>query len=108
VLAYITLRKRNLGPILDANGWAINARAKINVAFGSTLTKVAKLPPGSRRDTRDRYVDKGLPWKRVVLLIVLFGAAYRWYQGSFDRVLPKHLQSTSALGKFAPDHSENP
>jgi hypothetical protein len=108
VLAYITLRKRNLGPILDANGWAINARAKINVAFGSTLTKVAKLPKGSRRDTHDRYVDKGLPWKRVVLLIVLFGAAYQWYQGAFDRFLPKHLQSTSALGKFAPDHSEKP
>jgi len=29
VLAYITLRKRNLGPILDANGWAVNANARI-------------------------------------------------------------------------------
>ena len=35
ILAYIKLRKRNLGPILDANGWAINAKARINVPFGT-------------------------------------------------------------------------
>ncbi len=104
VLAYITLRKRNLGPILDANGWAINAHAKINVAFGTTLTKVARLPAGSRRDTRDRYVDKGLPWKRIVLLLLIIVAGYRWYEGAFDRLLPKHFQSVTALGKFAPEH----
>ncbi|HVV48307.1 MAG TPA: hypothetical protein VHO06_01490, partial [Polyangia bacterium] len=55
VLAYIKLRKRNLGPILDANGWAVNARAKINVPFGATLSSVARLPRGARRDTSDRY-----------------------------------------------------
>jgi len=103
VLAFITLRKRNLGPILDANGWAINAKAKINVAFGSTLTAVAKLPPGSSIDKHDRYVDKGPPWKRVVLLIVLAVATYRWYEGAFDRFLPKRVQSTTVLGKFAPE-----
>ena len=102
VLAYITLRKRNLGPILDANGWAINANAKINVAFGGTLTAVAKLPRGSIRSARDRYVDKGLPWKRVVVLLVFLLAAYRWYEGAFNRFLPAHLRSTSVLGEFAP------
>jgi hypothetical protein len=102
VLAYLTLRKRNLGPILDANGWAINARAKINVSFGSKLTKTARLPPGSRRDTRDRYVDKGLPWKRVVLLLIALMLAYRWYEGTFDHLLPTHMQSTRILGRLAP------
>ncbi|MEN6399949.1 MAG: hypothetical protein ABFC74_06160, partial [Rectinema sp.] len=34
VLAYLKLRKRNLGPILDAEGWAVNGRLKINVPFG--------------------------------------------------------------------------
>src|SRR6185369_17127179 len=46
VLAWLKLRQRNLGPILDANGWAVNARAKINIPFGASLTNVAKLPPG--------------------------------------------------------------
>jgi hypothetical protein len=102
VLAYITLRKRNLGPILDANGWAINANAKVNVSFGSALTSLAKLPAGSRHGTKDRYVDKGLPWKRVVFLLLVTLLAYRWYQGVLDHFLPPNLQSTSILGRFAP------
>jgi hypothetical protein len=68
VLGYIRLRKRNLGPILDANGWAVNARAKINVPFGRSLTQVAALPPGAKRSLRDPYAQKRNPW--VVLLIV--------------------------------------
>src|SRR6202012_3297085 len=37
VLAFLKLRKRNLAPILDANGWAINARGNINLQFGPPL-----------------------------------------------------------------------
>jgi hypothetical protein len=108
VLAYITLRKRNLGPILDANGWAVNANARVNVAFGATLTALAKLPPGSRRDTKDPYVDKGPPWKRVLLLLLLGILAYRWYEGSLNRFLPSHLHSTNILGKFGPERPAPP
>lgn len=103
VLAYITLRKRNLGPILDASGWAINANAKVNVAFGATLTTLAKLPAGCRRDSRDRYMDRGLPWKRVLAAVILVTVAYRWYQGAFDHYVPEDFQSTTVLGTFAPE-----
>jgi hypothetical protein len=58
IIAWLKLRKRNLGPILDANGWAVNAKARINVPFGSTLTQVAALPPDSQRDLIDPYADK--------------------------------------------------
>ncbi len=102
VLAYIKLRKRNLGPLLDASGWAVNADAKINVPFGATLTSVARLPPGSRRDSSDRYADKGLPWKRVLALLLIVYGAYRWYHGSFDRLLPERARSKTVLGRFAP------
>jgi hypothetical protein len=102
VLAYIKLRKRNLGPLLDASGWAVNGDAKINVPFGATLTSVGRLPRGSRRDSSDRYADKGLPWKRVLFLLVIVYGAYRWYHGSFDRFLPQRAQSHTVLGKFAP------
>ena len=50
LLAWLKLHKRNLGPILDANGWAVNAKAKINVPFGASLTRVAALPPDAKRD----------------------------------------------------------
>ncbi|HEY4185842.1 MAG TPA: hypothetical protein VGP07_12290 [Polyangia bacterium] len=102
ILAYIKLRKRNLGPLLDASGWAVNANAKINVPFGATLTSVAKLPPGSRRNTNDRFADKGLPWKRVLLLVLIVYGAYRWYHGSFDGLLPEKARSKTVLGRFAP------
>ena len=102
VLAYITLRKRNLGPILDACGWAVNANARINVPFGATLTSLAKLPPGSRRRARDRYAEKGLPWKRYALLgtVVLLG--YWWYEGNLDRFLPERAHASEVLGSWAP------
>ena len=57
ILAFIKLRKRNLGPILDANGWAVNAKASINVPFGTSLTGIAKLPKGSSVDISDKYAE---------------------------------------------------
>ncbi|NTW36133.1 MAG: hypothetical protein HGB17_08385 [Syntrophobacteraceae bacterium] len=48
VMAYFKLRKRNLAPILDANGWAVNTRATINIPFGKTLTALARLPEGAQ------------------------------------------------------------
>lgn len=102
ILAYIKLRKRNLGPILDANGWAVNADAKISVPFGRTLTSVAKLPPGSRRDSRDRYAEKELPWKRVLFLAVLLYLGWRWSRGAFDGILPERVQSKTVLGFLTP------
>lgn len=66
LLAYIKLRKRNLGPILDANGWAVNARAKINVPFGTSLTGIAQLPPGAQREMNDRFAEQSSPWPKLV------------------------------------------
>ena len=60
------MRKRNLGPILDANGWAINAKAKINVPFGERLTAIAKLPGGASLNSNDRYAEKRVLWPKFV------------------------------------------
>ena len=43
-IAWRKLRKRDLGPILNANGWAINAKSLVRVKFGKTLTSLAKFP----------------------------------------------------------------
>jgi hypothetical protein len=107
VLAILKLRKRNLGPILDGNGWAVNAKAKINIPFGATLTGVAHLPPGARRDLRDPYAEKSFPWKTGVTFALLLFVAYRWYEGTFDRVLPTAGRSTTVLGAWAPKHDDD-
>ncbi len=78
VLAWFKLRSRNLGPILDANGWAVNARARINIPFGTSLTQLAQLPEGAERALSDPYAEKEQPWGLyfVVALIVFFAAIW--------------------------------
>jgi len=77
LLAVFKLRQRNLGPLLDANGWAVNARAKINIPFGASLTALAKLPEGAERSLTDPYAEKRSPWPAAALsLLILATAAY--------------------------------
>ena len=44
IMAWLKLRRRNLAPVLNANGWAVNADAIISVPFGRTLTEQAAFP----------------------------------------------------------------
>ena len=87
VLAWLKLRKRNLGPILDANGWAVNVKAKINVPFGASLTSIAILPPGSQRDLGDPFAEKKRPWGFYAILLVVVLLALGWTLGKFDRII---------------------
>ena len=70
IIAWFKLRQRNLGPILDANGWAINARAKLNIPFGASLTSLAQLPEGSRQQLTDLFAEKKHPWKAFLLILL--------------------------------------
>jgi hypothetical protein len=75
-MAGFKLHSRNLGPILDANGWAINARARINIPFGTSLTQLAALPEGAERSLTDPYAEKKPPWGfylAIVLVAVVAG-----------------------------------
>ncbi len=76
IMAWLKLRKRNLGPILDANGWAVNAKARINVPFGGSLTSVAALPPGAQRDIVDPFAEKQNPWPKIIGMIVILLVGY--------------------------------
>ena len=71
LIAWLKLRKRNLGPILDANGWAVNAKAKVNVPFGTSLTGVAKLPPGAlAAKVDDRFAEHAPKWPKLAFFVV--------------------------------------
>jgi len=76
IIAWLKLRKRNLGPILDANGWAVNARAKMNVPFGKSLTGIPKLPAGAKRDMVDPFAEKKSPWPTIIVIVLVLGLAY--------------------------------
>ena len=81
VMAWMKLRRRNIAPLLNANGWAVNAAAKISIPFGNTLTDVAKFP---KMKLKDPYAKAGMPvWAKVLItLCILAGAAAAaWYFG---------------------------
>ena len=76
IMAWIKLRKRNLAPLLNANGWAINADAVVSVMFGTTLTQQAQFP---MLQLVDPLAKKGMPaWQKWLIsaasvLVVLLG-----------------------------------
>ncbi len=104
LLAWLKLRRRNLGPILDANGWAINGRARINVAFGAAMTELPRLPSGARRSLDDPFADKRTPWKLYIFLVAVLGVFGLWYLGKLDDYLPQTVRSVNVLGDMAPAH----
>ncbi|HRR80361.1 MAG TPA: hypothetical protein P5118_09245 [Planctomycetota bacterium] len=104
ILAWLKLRQRNLGPILDANGWAVNARVKINIPFGGALTSVAKLPPGSERSLVDPYAQKSAArWLvPLLILIALAGCVAIWYYGYHKPAQGKPAPTVEAPAEPAP------
>ncbi len=82
IMSWLSLRKRNLAPLLNANGWAVNSKVIVNVRFGKTLTGMPKMPMVVGNDP---FAEKQMPrWKKIVisvaivLAIALAGAAW-WY-----------------------------
>ena len=82
VMAWMKLRRRNIAPLLNANGWAINASSKISIPFGETLTDSAKFP---LLKLKDPYKKKGMStggkilWTLFALLIIAAAAGVVLY-----------------------------
>ncbi len=70
-IAALKLRQRTLGPILDANGWAVNGRVQVNFPLGFALTRRAALPPGARRSLEDPYEDRRARTRRRLVTIAI-------------------------------------
>lgn len=73
ILAWMKLRKRNLAPLLNANGWAINADAIVNVLFGNTLTEQAQYPILKLNDphAKVKKLTAGGKWSIAIAAILL-------------------------------------
>mgnify|MGYP001587665854 CR=1 FL=1 len=83
-MAWFKLKRRNLAPILDANGWAINARARINIPFGTSLTGLADLPKGANRSLVDPFAEKQVLWPYYLVIAAGICALIGlWYVGFF-------------------------
>lgn len=75
IMAWLKLRKRNLAPILNANGWAINADAIVNVPFGAKLTEMLPLTIVKKKlTTANKW------WIAIAVIVVVAAVAVTlWY-----------------------------
>ena len=92
LIAWLKLRQRTLGPLLEGNGWAVNGRVRINIPLGSALTDVAALPAGARRSLDDPYEDREAASRRrrtlfwmIILALAAASAFTRWKQQKAGR-----------------------
>ncbi len=91
LLAWLKLRQRTLGPVLEANGWAINGRVRVNTLLGAALTDLKTLPPGSTRSLDDPFEDKAarrrrrIGWMAALLLGAAVFAARHFHRWPFGR-----------------------
>ena len=94
-IAWRKLRKRDLGPVLNANGWAINAASYVRGKFAKGMTEVAKFPKLTDVDPAAR---RKAAWRKFwCWLIVLLLAAFCF------------LFFTDRLAKYGvPFHKEKP
>jgi hypothetical protein len=118
LLAWLKLRKRNLGPILDANGWAVNAKARVNVPFGRSLTQVAVLPPGAQRDLIDPFAEKKSPWPKIIVFLIVLALAgaflnklgyiYDWTGGRLGTESPAKAEKKDSPSPPTTPHAPAP
>lgn len=92
-IAWSKLRKRNLGPVLNANGWAVNSRVLVNILFGAKLTSIAKYP---KLNLADPYSTKTPAWKKwlifAIFLIIIAFVVLVWtgvIDLGLDKIFPK-------------------
>ncbi len=111
LIAFMKLRQRNLGPILDANGWAVNGRVKVNIPLGASLTDTPTLPKGSERSLVDPYAPKRSIWPRLAFVLVLLGGVWiglhktgvaqkwDWYKTTWEKYFPPATDTQNATEK---------
>ena len=77
-IAWRKLRKRDLGPVLNANGWAINAKALVNTKFGKTLTSLAQFPKLTAVDEKARKAQRRRRFWGCFCGVIIIAAVVLW------------------------------
>ena len=81
-IAWRKLRKRNLAPVLNANGWAINADILVSTRFGAALTSLAHRPAKVGTDPFAEQTPAWRRWLRRGLLILVAAFILLWFTGT--------------------------
>jgi hypothetical protein len=103
LIAWLKLRQRSLGPILDASGWAINGRMIINLRLGDALSQTAKVPASAKLSASDPYADNHRGrWITIGVLVVVLALAGAWQKQWLDKLLPAKFQRAAVPATVVP------
>ena len=96
ILAWLKLRRRTLGPLLEASGWAINGQVKINLLLGGLLTSKAELPANAKRNLTDPLKKRNkkariIFWSAILLGVVIVGTAF-WFKNDIANYFKQQQQ----------------
>lgn len=80
-LAWQKIRRRNISPLLNNNGWAMNATALVNAAFGATLTSMAKFPLVVMPDPYAPVKRHGWTVVAIVLAVLVIALCVMYFTG---------------------------
>ena len=81
IIGFTKIRKRDMSVLLEASGWAVNVRMRLNSALGRLFTHTPHLPKGAsieRRDVVAQFVKKfgytSFRFKKLfmAILIIIF------------------------------------
>lgn len=98
LIAWLKLRQRSLGPLLDASGWAVNGRMRVNVRLGTSLSQTARVPAGGLRSPHDPFADgHGTAWVVGSVVLAVGITLVAWRQAWLDPVLPQALRMTPVV-----------
>lgn len=81
-IAWKKLRKRDLGPVLNASGWAINSNVIVNILFGKTLTSIARYPLVKGKDPFKAPAWKA--WVRGIVAAVVLAFAIMYFTDNLN------------------------
>jgi hypothetical protein len=105
LIAWLKLRQRTLGPILEGTGWAINGRVKINIPLGAYLTDAKELPLGSKRLLGDPFSDEKEKQRRknltILVVVVLLIAGLVWWKFDWLKAKVMGPSATPSVEKTA-------
>ena len=89
ILGWFRLRARDIAPILNACGWAVNRPLHFSLKLGRLFTSEAVLPPHSVRQLKDPYADDNSVRNLMITLLIIAAAIIGlWFTGILDHALP--------------------
>ena len=111
ILAWLKLRRRTLGPLLEASGWAINGQVKINLLLGGLLTSKAELPANAKRNLTDPLRKRNkkariIFWSAILVGVVMVGTAL-WFKNDIANYFKQQQQQLTQSQSQSQSQTQN-